>query len=84
MLLLAEGDRVPADARLLDGRLEVDASALTGESAPVTRAADAVDDADRRLDSPVLVFSGTGCVGGTRRGVVHATGRTPRSAGSPR
>jgi calcium-translocating P-type ATPase len=74
VLLLAEGDRVPADARLLAGALEIDASALTGESAPVERVADAVDTADRPLDSPVLVFNGTGCVGGAAEAVVHATG----------
>lgn len=74
VLVLAEGDRVPADARLLSGALQIDASALTGESGPVWRVADAADAAERRLDSPVLVFSGTGCVGGTAEAVVHGTG----------
>lgn len=74
VLVLVEGDRVPADARLLSGAVEIDASALSGESAPVERVADAVDDAVRPLDSPVLVFSGTGCVGGAAEAVVHGTG----------
>ena len=74
VLVLAEGDRVAADARLLSGAVEIDASALSGESAPVERVADAVDDAARPLDSPVLVFSGTGCVGGSAEAVVHGTG----------
>ena len=74
VLVLAEGDRVAADARLLSGAVEIDASALSGESAPVERVADAVDDARRPLDSPVLVFSGTGCVGGSAEAVVHGTG----------
>ena len=74
ILMLAEGDRVPADARLLSGALEIDASALSGESAPVERVADAADTAQRPMDSPVLVFSGTGCVGGAAEAVVHATG----------
>ena len=74
VVLLAEGDRVPADARLLSGELELDVSALTGESAPVERLAGVVDSAARVLDSPVLVFSGTGCVGGSAEAVVHATG----------
>ena len=74
VVLLAEGDRVPADARLMSGELQVDVSALTGESAPVERLADAVDTAERVLDSPVLVFSGTSCVGGMAEAVVHATG----------
>ncbi|MEK6467437.1 cation-transporting P-type ATPase, partial [Pseudonocardia alni] len=74
VLLLAEGDRVPADARLLSGGLQVDASALTGESVPVVRDASAPDTAASALDSPVLVFSGTGCVAGAAEAVVHATG----------
>ncbi|MEU5266740.1 HAD-IC family P-type ATPase, partial [Amycolatopsis sp. NPDC021455] len=59
VLVLEEGNRIPADARLIDGTVDVDASMLTGESVPVTRMADAHDDAARPLDSPVLVFSGT-------------------------
>ncbi|MEV4050010.1 cation-transporting P-type ATPase [Amycolatopsis sp. NPDC049688] len=75
VLVLAEGNRIPADARLIDGTVDVDASMLTGESVPVTRMADAQDDASRPLDSPVLVFSGTVCVAGAAHAVVHATGR---------
>ena len=74
VLLLAEGDRVPADARLLSGAVMIDVSAVTGESAPVDRIADTADDAVRMLDSPVLVFSGTSCVGGAAEAVVFATG----------
>lgn len=75
VLVLEEGNRIPADARLIDGTVDVDASMLTGESVPVTRMADARDDASRPLDSPVLVFSGTVCVAGSAHAVVHATGR---------
>ena len=32
VLLIAEGDRISADARLLDGSVELDVAALTGES----------------------------------------------------
>ncbi|GAA5152243.1 MULTISPECIES: cation-translocating P-type ATPase [Amycolatopsis] len=74
LLVVEEGERVPADARLVDGAVEVDMSALTGESNPVPRSASAADDADRTLDSPVLVFSGTVCTGGEGRAVVHGTG----------
>ncbi|SDK76691.1 plasma-membrane calcium-translocating P-type ATPase [Actinopolyspora mzabensis] len=74
VLLIGEGERVPADARLLSGTLEVDASALTGESNPVERAADLTDTAERVLDSPVLVFSGTVCTRGHGEAIVHATG----------
>ena len=37
VLVLREGDRIAADAVLLDGRLEIDESLLTGEAVPVTR-----------------------------------------------
>jgi Ca2+-transporting ATPase len=37
ILLLHEGDRIPADALLLDGHLTVDESLLTGEAVPVAK-----------------------------------------------
>ena len=37
LLLVTEGERVPADAHLVTGSVEVDMSALTGESVPVSR-----------------------------------------------
>ncbi|MEV3965053.1 cation-transporting P-type ATPase [Nocardia sp. NPDC050193] len=74
ILVLEEGERIPADARMIDGRVEVDMSALTGESEILDRSAGATDHADRSLDSPVLVFSGTACVGGSGRALVHGTG----------
>jgi P-type E1-E2 ATPase len=42
VVLLAEGDRLSADARLIEGSLELDMAALTGESQPVVRSAAAV------------------------------------------
>ena len=43
-VLVAEGDRVSADARLLDGCVEVDLSTLTGESLPVVARAEQADE----------------------------------------
>ena len=40
VLVLHEGDRIAADARLLEGLLEVDESLLTGESVPVGKTPD--------------------------------------------
>ncbi|HLL91588.1 MAG TPA: cation-transporting P-type ATPase, partial [Solirubrobacteraceae bacterium] len=74
VVLVAEGDRIAADMRLLAGALEVDASTLTGESVPVLRSADAVDRHVSRLDARDLVFSGTTCTGGEAQGIVFATG----------
>ncbi|GAA1987448.1 cation-transporting P-type ATPase [Catenulispora subtropica] len=74
LLLLDEGERVCADARLVDGGLEVDLSALTGESVPVYRSAELLDTSGPLVSSRDLVFSGTMITGGEARAVVTATG----------
>jgi len=74
VLLIEEGERISADARLLSGGIEVDASMLTGESMPVFRAADLFDHDVPLLQARDLVFSGTTCTGGEARAVVFATG----------
>jgi len=74
LMVLEEGERVCADARLCGGSLEVDLSALTGESVPVYRAADLLDTDGPLLYSRDIAFSGTVCTGGQARAVVTATG----------
>lgn len=74
VVFIEEGDRISADARLTGGGVEIDMSALTGESSPVERAADRTDATERPIDSPVLVFSGTTCVAGAAVAVVQQTG----------
>ncbi|MFF5173301.1 cation-translocating P-type ATPase [Micromonospora sp. NPDC000089] len=74
ILLVAEGDRVCADARIIDGAVTVDLSALTGESMPVTRSADRTGTTGSVLDAHDLVFSGTTCTGGAATTVVTRTG----------
>ena len=74
VLVLEEGDRISADARLLEGALEVDLSALTGESLPVFRSAGSTDAHVSLHDAQDLVFSGTTCTGGEAHAVVFATG----------
>ncbi|MDA8296217.1 MAG: cation-transporting P-type ATPase [Actinomycetota bacterium] len=74
VLLIAEGDQISADARLLAGSVELDISALTGESLPVFRSAELVDTDVSFLQARDLVFSGTVCTGGEAEALVFATG----------
>jgi Ca2+-transporting ATPase len=74
---LAEGDRVPADARLIEARnLLADESLLTGESVPVRKlaSAQAPDSARPGGDDLPFVYSGTLVVAGTGTAIVTATG----------
>ncbi len=75
VVLIEAGDKVPADLRLLQvTELQVDESALTGESVPVAKdevvLADATPVADRRN----MVYSATLVTNGTGVGVTVATG----------
>ena len=74
LLLIEEGERISADARLLDGALEIDMSTLTGESVPVERDAATEDTGVPLLEARDLIFSGTSCVEGEGRALVWATG----------
>jgi calcium-translocating P-type ATPase len=74
LLVIGEGDRISADARLLTGGVEVDMSALTGESMPVERSAEAVPPDASPLGAANMVFSGTSCTAGAAQAVVLATG----------
>lgn len=78
IVLLAEGDRVPADIRLVESsNLMVDESMLTGESAPVSKRSALGQEAlavTPGIDDASYVFSGTLVTQGTARGEVVATG----------
>ena len=79
LMILEQGDLVPADGRLLEAfEVEVDNSSLTGESSPARR---------YKSDQPVLisgkflwielpnaVFAGTALLRGSARAVVFGTG----------
>jgi calcium-translocating P-type ATPase len=73
LLLLAEGDRLSADARLISGAVDVDMSPLTGESQPVTRSSERNGPAAAVLEAEDLVFAGTLCTGGDARALVYGT-----------
>jgi len=74
LLLVAEGDRLSADARLVAGEVEIDASPLTGESQPVARFAGQTPPNTPSLEAADLIFSGTLCTAGGAEALVLATG----------
>jgi Ca2+-transporting ATPase len=78
LIVLAEGDRVPADARLVEAQdLQADESLLTGESAPVRKAAAGGGPLAAQRpggDDLPIAFSGTLIVRGAGVGEVVATG----------
>ncbi|MGZ4292082.1 MAG: cation-translocating P-type ATPase, partial [Gaiellaceae bacterium] len=69
-----EGEKVSADARLVDGIVEVDLSTLTGESQPVVRGASMGGGHTRPVDARDTVFSGSSVVSGQATALVYATG----------
>ncbi len=77
ILLLGEGERVPADGVLLSANdLQVDESLLTGEALPVRKraAADSLPPARPGGDDTPFAFAGTMVVGGQGVMEVRATG----------
>lgn len=76
IIVLAPGTAVPADARLLAARgLSVDESALTGESLPVEKRADALDREPALVaERANVVHAGTVVTGGDAQAVVLRTG----------
>jgi len=75
VVLLQSGDKVPADVRLLKVRsLQVDESALTGESLPVEKHERALAADTVLADRKNLTFAGTLVTYGQAEGLVWATG----------
>jgi cation transport ATPase len=73
VILVASGDRVPADARIISTQaLEVDEAALTGESIPVVKSGRAARETAR------ILLEGTDVLTGTGKAVVVAVGDETR------
>ncbi|MDY5219446.1 MAG: cation-translocating P-type ATPase [Eubacteriales bacterium] len=80
VVLLEAGDAVPADGRLIEcASLQIEESALTGESVPVTKLIDAINLAPEAKDVPLgdrknMVYMGSSVAYGRGVAVVTATG----------
>lgn len=76
IMLLAEGDRISADARVIaSSDLQVNQSTLNGESNPSRKTSDAVpEEGLSPAEIPNLVFAGTSVSEGNGRAVVMRTG----------
>jgi Ca2+-transporting ATPase len=84
VILVGEGDRLPADGLLVGGDvLAVDESTLTGESVPVTKSPATVSAVDagaagREDDRTAFLFAGTLIVRGQGVALVRTTGGATR------
>ncbi|MBN1853953.1 MAG: cation-transporting P-type ATPase [Pirellulales bacterium] len=75
IVLLQSGDKVPADLRLTRSRdLQIDESALTGESVPAQKGYELLPKETGLADRKNMAFSSTLVTFGTGTGVVIATG----------
>lgn len=76
LMLLAEGEHISADGRLVRAaELQVDQSTLSGESRPVRKTAESGGGSGlTTTELPNLLFAGTSVAAGTGMAVVYATG----------
>jgi Ca2+-transporting ATPase len=75
MVLLSEGEKVPADARVILSRtVKIDEAPLTGESEPVHKTAETLRARDAQGQQKNMVYKATTVVAGSGRAIVVATG----------
>ena len=75
IIILDPGERVPADARLIEApRLRADESTFTGESVPVDKSADPVEVETILADRRSMIYLGTLVTAGRGLAIVTATG----------
>lgn len=77
ILNLEEGDKIPADARVILSRsLKVDEAALTGESTPIFKISEVLNNESVSVaDQKNMLFKGTNVVSGNGKAVVVSTGQ---------
>lgn len=75
IIRLSEGDKIPADIRLtVADSVRADESVLTGESVPVSKAIDVVEEGKQVYEQTNMLFQGAFLVSGSATGIVVATG----------
>ncbi len=75
IIVLQEGERVPADARIIESNdLRIDEAMLTGESVPVEKVVDVIAPETPVQEQKNIVFKGTYVLSGSGKAVVIATG----------
>src|SRR3990172_5059918 len=77
IILLSEGNSIPADGRLVEADdMRIDNSPLTGESRPVYKMAESLENGKNFIwtEMPNLIFAGTGVLSGIGKAVITATG----------
>ena len=75
IILLEEGDKVPADVRIIESfNLKTNDVSLTGESLPQNKHSNTISDDSTLGDQENIAFLGTTVASGSAKGVVVATG----------
>lgn len=75
LVIVEAGDLVPADARLLEAtELKIDESPLTGESVPVDKTSEAIEEEKQVADRTNIIYKGTAVTAGTGKALVFGTG----------
>ena len=77
IILLYTGDKIPADARLIEAfTMKTDEAPLTGESEPVDKSTNALPEQTQLNDRGNMIFTGTVVVYGRGKAIVTHTGMT--------
>lgn len=75
VIYVQEGDRIPADARIIDiSNLRTNEASLTGESLPINKDLAVLPDSSSMPDQKNMVWMGTFVVGGDGTAIVTHTG----------
>ena len=75
IILLSEGDKIPADGRLIEtDQLRVDESQLTGESLPISKQLEPVSESSEVYERSNMLYHGSFIISGSAKVVVSATG----------